>query len=65
MRAKDYDVLTRAIEEGCSYGVRRAYKHNDAPSQEEIAAAVETAVISAICEVFEFDHSELEERSFG
>ena len=54
MRAKDYEVLLRAIEEGSSYGVNRAYKHNESPDRETIIDHVSKAVLQYIEEVFCF-----------
>jgi|CXWL01.1.fsa_nt_gi hypothetical protein len=51
---KTYEVLCRAVEEGVSHGMRRAYKHQDKPSQEDIISHMENQVLSAICEYFSF-----------
>ena len=54
MRAKEHAVLDRAIEEGVAYGWRRAHKHTDNPTKDEILAHIEQAVMFEICEWFEF-----------
>lgn len=56
MRAREYDVLVRAVEEGTAYGWARAHKHNDAPTDQQIKA-----VLDAICEWFDFE-DRLDER---
>jgi hypothetical protein len=55
MKPRTYDILRRAVEEGTAYGVGRAYKHNDSPSREELMRVVETAIMTSICEVFDFE----------
>ena len=55
MRAKEYRVLEQAVETGALLGVRRAHKHNDNPTEEQIAEAVKTAVLMEICEWFEME----------
>ena len=55
VRLNAYAILSRAVEEGAACGVRRAYKHNDQPSEEQVTEAVERGVMNAICEVLRFD----------
>lgn len=55
MRAKEYVVLSAAVEEGIFRGYRRAHKHVDNPSEESILSAVYESVMGSICEVFKFD----------
>lgn len=54
MLVNTYAVLSDCVEAGVAYGVRRAFKHTDTPSQEAIAEEVEQAVLNAICEKFTF-----------
>ena len=58
MKANDYMVLERAIEEGINYGFVRAYKHTEKPSEDDVKEAVNLAVMTAICEWFSFDKDE-------
>lgn len=55
MQVRAYAVLARAVEEGIACGLRRARKHVEQPTDEEIATHVEREVLGAICEVFSFD----------
>lgn len=55
MKAKEYDVLKLAVEEGVAYGVNRAFKHTDRPFESEIKREVESAVMASISEWFDFD----------
>jgi len=57
MRAREYDVLARAIEEGVAAGMRRAHKHTPTPTHELIEYEIHNGVMLAICEVFDFDDS--------
>lgn len=58
MRA--YPVLCRAVEEGIAYGWNRAHKHTGTPGEELIKGEIEKAVITEICETFDFDDEERE-----
>lgn len=57
IRANCYDILSRAIEEGVTYGWQRAHKHTDTPSTEQVCEEIKQAVMNAISEVFFFDDS--------
>lgn len=50
-----YAVISRAVEEGISYGVNRAHKHTDTPSRDDIADAVYRGVMNALCEVVNWE----------
>lgn len=60
MKAKSYNILVRAIEEGFEYGWNRAHKHLENPSKEVIQNAINDAIINEICEYFSFDDEENE-----
>lgn len=49
-----YKILSMAVLDGVSIGVRRAFKHNESPSEEHIIDTVEREVMSQICEWFKF-----------
>jgi hypothetical protein len=55
MKPKIYTILNNAIEEGCRYGVFRAFRRDDDPSPDSIVHEVHTAVMNAIGDVFEFE----------
>lgn len=59
MKPRTYSILSDAVEEGALLGVKRAYKHNDAPTDEQIADSITTAVMLCITERFSFDDNEL------
>jgi hypothetical protein len=54
MKANEYKLLVRCIEDGVQYGWNRAHKHTDEPDEELIKQQIEQAVINEICEWFEF-----------
>ncbi|MBI3184698.1 MAG: hypothetical protein HYZ28_21385 [Myxococcales bacterium] len=54
MRVRAYEVLSRAVDEGVAYGWRRAHKHTDAPGEDAIKDQVTQAVLSEVCEYFDF-----------
>ena len=55
MKPDYYAIISRAIEEGIQFGLNRAYKHTDTPSREEIADALETAILDQLCEFIRFE----------
>jgi hypothetical protein len=50
-----YKIVVMAVETGVATGLRRAYKHDPKPSDDQIAATIEQAVIDEICEWFRFN----------
>ncbi len=60
MRVKEYPVLVDCVERGVAHGINRAYKHTDNPSHEFIKQQIADAVMSEICEYFNFkeEHNE-------
>ncbi len=52
MKVKFRVILEQAIEEGVLRGYRRAFKHNEDPSEEVICETIEECVMSAIYEYF-------------
>jgi hypothetical protein len=60
VRAKEYEILTRAIEEGVAFGWTRAHKHTPTPETDHILGQIEQGVVNAICEVFDFEPSSSE-----
>ena len=48
-------VLEIALNEGISYGYRRAHKHVENPTEGAIIEAIEDAVMSAITDYFTFE----------
>ncbi len=55
MKPKFRVILNQAIEEGVLLGYRRAFKHNEDPSEEVICETIEECVMSQIYEYFTFD----------
>ncbi len=55
MKPKFRVILNQAIEEGVLLGYRRAFKHNEDPSEEVICETIEECVMSAIYEYFTFE----------
>jgi hypothetical protein len=53
--AKLYQLTGEAVEAGLRYGWRRAHKHTDSPSEEQILSALYDAVMLELCERFWFD----------
>lgn len=55
MKPKARVILERAVEEGVRYGWMRAHKYAENPSDAEVQSTLESAVMSAIYEVFDFE----------
>ena len=51
---KTYPLLEKAIEDGVTYGFRKAHKHTDEPSEFEICSAIADAVMFQISDTFDF-----------
>ncbi len=58
MKPKIHVILSQAIEEGVLRGYRRAFKHNEDPSEEVICETIEECVMSQIYEYFTFDEED-------
>jgi hypothetical protein len=58
MKPKFRVILVQAIEEGVRYGYRRAHKHVENPTEEQICAHIEEQVISSLYEYFDFEENE-------
>ena len=58
MKAKEYSVLLRAVEEGVQRGWNRAHKHTDKPTEDQMIEAMETNIMNEICEWFDFAEPE-------
>lgn len=51
-------ILEMAIEEGVLRGYRRAFKHNEEPTEEVICETIEECVMSQIYEYFDFSDTD-------
>lgn len=59
MKPKTYQVLTMAVEEGVAYGVLRARKHSDNPTDEYMTNSIADAVLNSICEWFDLENEDV------
>lgn len=55
MRAKDYNLIERCVDDGVEFGYNRAHKHVEDPNPEHIKAAIRDAVMLEITEWFDFE----------
>ena len=51
LKAKTWEVVTRAVFEGTQLGVNRSFKYSDRPSRDLIAENVEREVMNSLSEV--------------
>jgi hypothetical protein len=59
MKPKFRVILEQAIGEGVRYGYRRAHKHVESPTEEQICEHIEEQVMSSLYEYFTFDDEDL------
>jgi hypothetical protein len=55
MKANDYKVLQKCVEDGVAYGYKRAFKYNNTPPGASIQNAIYEAVMVEIAEWFDFE----------
>lgn len=55
MKANDYRLIARCVEDGIEVGHRRAFKHTDSPPPDHINNAIYEAVMAEVCEWFIFE----------
>ena len=58
---KVYSIIDRAVEEGVAYGIRRAHKYHDNPSDDVLQEEIERGVMHALSEVIDFDKYQIQE----
>ena len=57
MKSDYYKLISRAVEEGITFGLNRAYKHTPTPKRETIDDSIHQEIMNALCEVFKFSDS--------
>ena len=55
MRPKFYVILEQALLEGVSRGYRRAYKHTDDPTDEQVIDTIYGEAMNSLHEYFDID----------
>ncbi len=58
LQVRTYEVFARALEEGIDWGWKRAHKHADSPTEEQVKQAMYNAVLGTVLEVFDFPEGE-------
>lgn len=58
MKVNTYKLIEKCVEDGTKYGMDRAFKYNDAPTDQDITDEVVSAVMQELCEWFEFSEHE-------
>jgi len=53
-----YKVIDDVIDRGVRYGYRRAHKHVDHPTEDQMIDEIHRAVMNELCEVLKFDEEE-------
>lgn len=54
-RLNAYRIIQRAVDEGSTYGVQRAFKHTDTPSRDHIAEQVAEHVMDALSDSIKWE----------
>lgn len=63
MKAKEYLLLERCVEDGILRGINRAHKHlidDEFPSREELEMHIQQAIMLEISEWFDFEELKYE-----
>lgn len=58
MKVNEYKLIEKCVEDGSLFGLNRAFKYNDAPTDQEIVDEIVAAVMQELCEWFDFDQHE-------
>ena len=58
MKPREYQLLERCVEDGVLRGLRRAYKHTEAPLDTQIVESIHCNVMGEINEWFSFTPDE-------
>lgn len=56
---KAHSIIREAVEAGVSYGVNRAFKYSEKPTEEELKIHIEREVMGALSEVIDYEKYEL------
>ena len=56
---KAHSIIREAVEAGVSYGVNRAFKYSEKPTEEELKTHLEREVMGALSEVIDYEKHEL------
>ena len=63
MKPKFLQLLEQCILDGVVLGHKRAYKHNDTPSEADINESIVNEVLNNIHEWFDFDEHQPKEKN--
>jgi hypothetical protein len=58
MKPDTFKVVQMAVRDGIAIGVRRARKHIDNPTDDELIDIIEREVMTQLCEWFRFEEDE-------
>jgi len=55
MKPRMYNIIKECIENGIRYGIRRAHKHTDEPSEDLLESEIHSAIMTELDDKFEFE----------
>lgn len=55
MKANYYKLIENAVSEGVAFGLHRAFKHTECPTEDDLSMNLEREIMTAICEYLTFD----------
>jgi hypothetical protein len=55
MKPRMYNIIREAVENGIRYGIRRAHKHTDDPSEDLLESEIHSAIMNELDDKFEFE----------
>ena len=54
VRVNLYRLVQQTVEDAVAYGYRRAHKHTDTPTEDQVVTEVENAVMNNLCDLIDF-----------
>lgn len=54
VKVRVYSYVDEKMEDAITYGIMRAHKHTDKPSEEHIVSEIHLAVMNSLCDIFDF-----------
>jgi len=61
MKPRIYSIIRECVENGIRYGIRRAHKHTDEPSEDLLESEIHSAIMMQLDEKFEFEIPRLDQ----
>jgi hypothetical protein len=60
MKPRTYNIFRECVGNGIRYGIRRAHKHTEEPTEDVLESEIYSAVMSEVDDKFEFELPKLD-----